>query len=83
MTRRPFSSRGTAQMGQLSGDTRVKCSPGVAGVFFSKLARTLLRGIRADSREDLAARIIRHLEALNDEPVVFRWKYQLDQIEAA
>jgi transposase len=52
-------------------------------VFFSKLARTLLRGIRADSPEELAARIVRHLEELNQEPVVFRWKYRLDQIEAA
>ena len=52
-------------------------------VFFSKLARTLLRGIRADSPEELAARIVRHLEELNQEPVVFRWKYRIDQIEAA
>lgn len=52
-------------------------------VFFSKLARTLLRGIRADSREELADRIVRHLDTLNEEPVVFRWKYRLDQVEAA
>jgi transposase len=52
-------------------------------VFFSKLARSLLRGIRADSPEELAACIVRHLEELNEEPVVFRWKYRLDQIEAA
>ncbi|MBI4539551.1 MAG: transposase, partial [Gemmatimonadetes bacterium] len=52
-------------------------------VFFSKLARTLLRGIRADAPQELAARIVRHLEELNQDPVVFRWKYRLDQIEAA
>lgn len=50
-------------------------------VFFSKLARTLLRGIRADSPEELKARIEQHLEALNQEPVVFRWKHGLDQLE--
>jgi transposase len=52
-------------------------------VFFSRLARTLLRGIRADSPKELATRIVQHLEELNQEPVVFRWKYRLDQIEAA
>jgi len=49
-------------------------------IFFSKLARTLLRGIRADSPADLTARIERHLDALNEEPVIFRWKYALDDI---
>jgi transposase len=50
-------------------------------VFFSKLARTLLRGIRADTPEELIARIVGHLEELNQDPVVFHWKYGLDQIE--
>ena len=40
-------------------------------------------GIRADTPEELAIRIVRHLEELNQEPVAFRWKYRLDQIEAA
>jgi hypothetical protein len=52
-------------------------------VFFSKLARTLLRCIRADTPAELEARIVRHLEELNAEPVVFRWKYRLDEIDAA
>ena len=49
-------------------------------VFFSKLARTLLRGIRAGSPAELTARIERHLDRLNEEPVVFKWKYRLDEI---
>ena len=49
-------------------------------VFFSKLARTLLRGIRANSPEELTARIEQHLEALNQEPVIFRWKHALDDL---
>ena len=48
--------------------------------FFSKLARTLLRGIRADSPEELAARIVQHLDALNQDPVVFTWTYGLDDL---
>jgi hypothetical protein len=52
-------------------------------VFFSKLARTLLRGIRADSPDELKGRIEQHLAALNAEPVVFRWTHGLDQLELA
>lgn len=52
-------------------------------VFFSKLARTLLRGIRAHSKEELASRIEQHLAELNELPVVFRWKYRMDQLEVA
>lgn len=46
--------------------------------FFANLARTLLRGMHADSPEELAARIVGHLERLNNEPVIFRWKYRND-----
>jgi transposase len=49
-------------------------------VFFSKLARTLLRQIRADSKAQMKARIEQHLARLNEEPVVFRWTYRLDEI---
>jgi len=51
--------------------------------FFSKLARTLLRGIRADSPEEMKARIEQHIEVLNQEPVVFRWKHGLDSVTVA
>jgi len=51
-------------------------------VFFSKLARTLLRGIRVDSKAELKARIEAGLEEVNDAPVVYRWSYGLDQLEA-
>jgi transposase len=46
--------------------------------FFGKLARTMLRGIRVDSKEELRRRIEQHLADLNEAPVVFRWKYRLD-----
>lgn len=49
-------------------------------VFFSKLARTLLRGIRVGSKAELKERIERHLAELNETPVVFRWKWGLDQV---
>lgn len=49
-------------------------------VFFSKLARTLLRGIRVASKAELKARILAYLTELNETPVVFRWKYGLDDV---
>jgi transposase len=46
--------------------------------FFGKLAKTLLRGIRVSSKEELKARIEMYLREVNEEPVVFRWKYKLE-----
>jgi transposase len=51
--------------------------------FFSKLARSILRGIRVESREELKRRIELALLELNESPVVFRWKYKLDEISVA
>ena len=51
--------------------------------FFGKLARTLLRGIRVDSMDELKERIMQHLDWLNADPVVFKWGYRLDDLEAA
>ena len=50
--------------------------------FFGKLARTLLRGIRVSSKAELKARIELYLKEVNEEPVVFRWKYELETLEA-
>jgi transposase len=49
-------------------------------VFFSKLARTVLRGIRVASKGELKERIEAYLAELNRTPVVFRWKYGLDDV---
>jgi len=45
-------------------------------VFFSKMTRAFLRGIRVQSLEELTERIELYLQEVNAEPVVFRWKYQ-------
>jgi len=50
--------------------------------FFGKLARTLLRGIRVRSKAELKARIELYLKEVNEEPVVFKWKYKLETLEA-
>ena len=46
-------------------------------IFFSKMTRSFLRGIRVHSLAELQARIEQYLEEVNAEPVVFRWKYQI------
>lgn len=49
-------------------------------MFFSKMTRSFLRFIRVKSKEELKDRIEKYLEEINKEPVVFRWKYKMDQI---
>lgn len=48
--------------------------------FFGKMARTLLRGIRVKSKEELKTRIEMYLREVNQEPVIFRWKYKLETL---
>ena len=48
--------------------------------FFSKMARTVLRGIRVASQDELRERILKYLAEMNETPVVFRWKYGLDSL---
>jgi transposase len=52
-------------------------------MFFSKMARTVLRGIRVTSREELKDRILKYLNEVNESPVIFRWKYGLDTLSVA
>jgi len=42
--------------------------------FFSKIARTFLKYIRVESKEELKERILKGIEEINAEPVVHRWK---------
>ncbi|MFC2137803.1 IS630 family transposase [Bacteroidota bacterium] len=49
-------------------------------MFFSKIARGLLRQIRVESKEELKERIYKGISEINQEPVIFRWKYKMDEI---
>ncbi len=51
--------------------------------FFGKMTRQILRGIRVSSKEELKERICRHLEKVNGEPVVYRWKYRLEDVDVS
>ena len=48
--------------------------------FFSKMTRQFLRGIRVNSKEELIQRLLKYLNEINEMPVVFKWKYKLDEL---
>lgn len=47
---------------------------------FSKMSRGFLRHIRVGSIDELRERIDLGIEEMNKEPVVFKWKYKMDEI---
>lgn len=49
--------------------------------FFSKMTRQMLRGIRVSSKDELRERILRYFKEVNAEPVVYRWKWNLSDID--
>lgn len=48
--------------------------------FFGKFARVCLRGIRVDTKEELVQRIYQYMEEINAQPVIYRWKYKMDEV---
>lgn len=51
--------------------------------FFSKMTKQMLRGIRVKSKAELVDRIYLYFDEVNAEPVVFHWKYNLDDIDVS
>lgn len=49
--------------------------------FFGKFARVCLKGIRVKSKEELIERIYRYMDEVNEVPVVYHWKYKMDEIQ--
>ena len=49
--------------------------------FFSKMMRQMLKGIRVKTKDELVERIYKYFEEANEEPVVYHWKYKLDEID--
>ncbi len=50
--------------------------------FFSKLTRQFLKGIRVKTKEELVERIYKYFDEVNADPVVYHWKYKLDEIDS-
>lgn len=49
--------------------------------FFSKLTRQMLKGIRVKTKDELVERIYKYFNEVNADPVVYHWKYKLDEID--
>ena len=49
--------------------------------FFSKLTRQALKGIRVKTKEELVERIYKYFDEINENPVVYHWKYKLEEID--
>ena len=47
---------------------------------FSKMARSMLRGIRVTTKQELIDRIHVYFDEVNADPVIFRWKYKMDEV---
>ncbi len=44
------------------------------------MVRSVLRGIRVDSFKELKERISQYLNQLNEKPVLFTWRYKMDEM---
>ncbi len=47
---------------------------------FSKMTRSVLRGIRVSSKEELIERLSSYLDEMNKIPTIFKWKYKMDKM---
>jgi putative transposase len=47
--------------------------------FFSKMVRSVLRGIRVDSINELEERISLYINQINEKPVIFTWKHKMEE----
>lgn len=47
---------------------------------FSKMTRSMLRGIRVSSKEELVERLNAYLAEINKTPTIFKWKYKMDKM---
>jgi len=46
--------------------------------FFSKLARSVLRHIRVDSKAELKSRLLAHIGQINQDPIRHRWNFRIN-----
>lgn len=47
---------------------------------FSKMTRSMLRGIRVSGKNELIEHISQYLDEINEMPVIFKWKYKMDEM---
>ena len=49
--------------------------------FFSKMTKQVLKGIRVKTKDELVRRIYKYFEEINEDPIVYRWGWNLDDID--
>lgn len=49
--------------------------------FFSKMTKQMLKGIRVKNKQELEDRIYKYFDEINEDPVVFHWTWNLDDID--
>jgi len=49
-------------------------------VFFSKMTRSFLRGIRVNSKLELKERILKYINEVNEMPTIFSWKWKIEDL---
>ena len=50
--------------------------------FFGKMTRQMLRGIRVSSKQELIDRIYKYFDEVNEIPVVYHWKYHMEDFNS-
>lgn len=55
----------------------------IATTSFSKMTRQMLKGIRVKTKKELLDRINKYFQEINEDPIVFHWKYNLDDIDVS
>ena len=46
--------------------------------FFGKMTRQMLRGIRVATKQELIDRIYKYFDEVNETPVIYHWKYKME-----
>ena len=44
------------------------------------MARSMLRGIRVESKKELKVRMIEYIQDLNNDSIVFIWNWKIDEM---
>ena len=49
-------------------------------IYFSKMTRAFFRSRRVTSKAEVKTRIEKYLDEVNAAPMVFKWKYKLNEV---
>ena len=45
------------------------------------MTKQMLRGIRVQSKQELVNRIYQYFKEVNQDPIIYHWKYKMDEID--